>query len=137
MEPTDDEVQLYTFDILALDGDDLRMLPLFLRKTNLARLLARRPQGIFVSPSEQGRSGRSSSGRPASSDLRAWSQAPRRTYRSGRSPNWIKVKTVPIRRWIGSGSRSDQSQRRRRWRRRSIRCAGGRTRAKNNFDAPR
>jgi len=45
MEPTDDEVQLYTFDILALDGDDLRMLPLFLRKTNLARLLARRPQG--------------------------------------------------------------------------------------------
>jgi bifunctional non-homologous end joining protein LigD len=30
----DDEVQLYTFDILALDGDDLRNLPLSLRKTN-------------------------------------------------------------------------------------------------------
>jgi bifunctional non-homologous end joining protein LigD len=36
----DDEVQLYAFDILALDGDDLRRLPLSLRKTNLARLLA-------------------------------------------------------------------------------------------------
>jgi bifunctional non-homologous end joining protein LigD len=39
----DDEVQLYAFDILALDGDDLRRLPLSMRKTNLARLLARRP----------------------------------------------------------------------------------------------
>jgi ATP-dependent DNA ligase len=35
-----DEIQLYAFDILALDGDDLRKLPLHLRKTNLARLLA-------------------------------------------------------------------------------------------------
>jgi hypothetical protein len=53
----DDEVQLYAFDILALDGDDLRKLPLQLRKTNLARLLARRPEGIFVSDFEQGEIG--------------------------------------------------------------------------------
>jgi ATP-dependent DNA ligase len=33
----------YAFDILTLDGEDLRPLPLSLRKTNLARLLARRP----------------------------------------------------------------------------------------------
>jgi bifunctional non-homologous end joining protein LigD len=46
----DDEVQLYAFDILALEGDDLRKLPLHLRKTNLARLLARRPDGIFIAP---------------------------------------------------------------------------------------
>ena len=45
----DDEVQLYAFDVLALDGEDLRKLPLSLRKTNLARLLARRPDGIFLS----------------------------------------------------------------------------------------
>jgi bifunctional non-homologous end joining protein LigD len=44
----DAEVQLYAFDCLALDGDDLRKLPLSLRKTNLARLLARRPDGILV-----------------------------------------------------------------------------------------
>ena len=48
-----DEVQLYALDVLALDGDDLRRLPLSLRKTNLARPLARRPDGIFVAPFEQ------------------------------------------------------------------------------------
>jgi bifunctional non-homologous end joining protein LigD len=53
----EDEVRLYAFDILALDGDDLRGLPLSLRKTNLARLLARRPDGIFVAPFEQGEIG--------------------------------------------------------------------------------
>jgi ATP-dependent DNA ligase len=53
----DDEVQLYAFDILAMDGEDLRKLPLHLRKNNLARLLARRPQGIFVSEFEQGEIG--------------------------------------------------------------------------------
>jgi len=45
-----DEIQLYAFDILALDGDDLRNLPLSLRKTNLARLLARRANGITLRP---------------------------------------------------------------------------------------
>jgi bifunctional non-homologous end joining protein LigD len=52
-----DEMQLYAFDILALDGDDLRGLPLSMRKTNLERLLARRPDGIFVAPFEQGEIG--------------------------------------------------------------------------------
>ena len=41
------------FDILALDGEDLRGLPLSMRKTNLPRLLARRPDGIFVASFEQ------------------------------------------------------------------------------------
>jgi bifunctional non-homologous end joining protein LigD len=52
-----DEVQLYAFDVLALDGDDLRRLPLSTRKINLSRLLARRPDGIFVAPFEQGEIG--------------------------------------------------------------------------------
>ena len=42
---------------MALDGDDQRRLPLSMRKTNLARLLARRPDGIFVAPFEQGEIG--------------------------------------------------------------------------------
>ena len=50
-------MQLYAFDVLALDGEDLRALPLSLRKTNLARLLARRPDGIFVAPFESGEIG--------------------------------------------------------------------------------
>jgi ATP-dependent DNA ligase len=44
----DEDVQLYAFDILALDDADLRGLPLSIRKSNLARLFARRPDGIFV-----------------------------------------------------------------------------------------
>jgi bifunctional non-homologous end joining protein LigD len=35
----DDEVQFYAFDILMSDGDDLRKLPLTMRKANLSRLL--------------------------------------------------------------------------------------------------
>jgi len=53
----DDKVWLYAFDILTLDGEDLG-LPLSMRKPNLARLLlARRPDGIFAAPYEQGEIG--------------------------------------------------------------------------------
>ena len=37
--------------------DDLRRLPLSMRKANLARLLVGRPDGIFLSPFEQGEIG--------------------------------------------------------------------------------
>jgi bifunctional non-homologous end joining protein LigD len=53
----DQEVQLYAFDILAMGGDDLRSLPLHLRKANLEQLLARRPDGITVAPFERGEIG--------------------------------------------------------------------------------
>jgi ATP-dependent DNA ligase len=36
-------------DIMALDGEDLRSLPLSMRKTNLDRPLARRQDGTFGS----------------------------------------------------------------------------------------
>jgi bifunctional non-homologous end joining protein LigD len=48
------EVQLYAFDVLAMNGDDLRPLPLSMRKANLAKLLHRRPDGIFPRSFEQG-----------------------------------------------------------------------------------
>jgi len=51
------EAQLYAFDVLALDGEDLRALPLFMRKTNMERLLRGRPDGIFVAPFEEGEIG--------------------------------------------------------------------------------
>jgi bifunctional non-homologous end joining protein LigD len=53
----DDEVEFYAFDCLVSDGDDLRKLPLSMRKTNLARLLARRVEGIHAAPFEQGEIG--------------------------------------------------------------------------------
>src|SRR5271154_5480384 len=52
-----EEVQLYAFDMLAGDGGDMRSLPLSMRKANLDRLLARRPDGNFVAPFEQGEIG--------------------------------------------------------------------------------
>ena len=53
----DDEVQFYAFDILMSDGEDIRKLPLHLRKASLARLFARRVDGIFLSDFEQGEIG--------------------------------------------------------------------------------
>ena len=53
----DYEVQFYAFDILVSDGEDICKLPLTMRKTNLARLLARRVDGIFLSDFEHGEIG--------------------------------------------------------------------------------
>jgi bifunctional non-homologous end joining protein LigD len=52
-----DEVQHYVFDLLSIDGDDLRLLPLHLRKNQLARLMARRVAGVQLAPFEQGEIG--------------------------------------------------------------------------------
>jgi bifunctional non-homologous end joining protein LigD len=88
-----DEIQLYAFDILALEGDDLRKLPLHLRKNNLARLLARRADGIHLAPFEQGEIG------PdlfrAACDMMLEGLVSKRRdsrYRAGPSHDWIKVK---------------------------------------------
>jgi bifunctional non-homologous end joining protein LigD len=89
----DEEVQLYAFDILALDGEDLRRLPLSLRKTNLARLLARRPDGIFVAPFEQGEIGPDLFRAACRMGLEGLVSKRRdRPYQAGRSKHWIKVK---------------------------------------------
>ena len=90
----DHEVQLYAFDILAADGDDLRSLSLSMRKTNLARLLARRTDGIFVAPFEQGEIGPDLF-RAAACNMGLEGMASNRAdrpYRGGRSPHWAKVK---------------------------------------------
>jgi bifunctional non-homologous end joining protein LigD len=89
----DDEIQIYAFDCLALDGDDLRKLPLSLRKTNLARLLACRPDGIFVAPFEQGEIGPDLFRKACEFGLEGLVSKHRdRAYRAGASPNWLKVK---------------------------------------------
>ena len=53
----DEEVQLCAFDLLVEGGDNLRNLPLHLRKASLEHLLARRPEGVFVNPFERGEIG--------------------------------------------------------------------------------
>jgi bifunctional non-homologous end joining protein LigD len=89
----DDEVMLYVFDILAAENDDLRKLPLAMRKTNLARLLARRPDGIFVSNFEHGERGPELFRKACKFGLEGLvSKHGDRAYRAGTSPHWVKVK---------------------------------------------
>jgi ATP-dependent DNA ligase len=86
-------VQLYAFDILALDGDDLRTLPLSMRKTNLARLLRRRPDGIFIAPFEVGEIGPDLFRAACRMGLEGLVRKHRdRAYRGGPCRHWVKVK---------------------------------------------
>src|SRR5215471_16642967 len=87
------EVQLYVFDILALDGEDLRDWPLSLRKDDLARLLANRSDGIFVAPFETGEIGPDLFRTACDIGLEGMvSKRSDRPYRAGRSKDWIKIK---------------------------------------------
>src|SRR3954469_22121007 len=87
------EVQLYAFDILGADGEDLRELPLSMRKANLIRLLARRTEGIFVAPFEQGDIGPDLFRAACSFGLEGMVSKRRdRPYRAGRCNHWVKVK---------------------------------------------
>jgi bifunctional non-homologous end joining protein LigD len=89
----DGEVQLYAFDLLMLGGEDLRKLPLHLRKQNLAQLLARRPEGIFVAPFEQGEIGAELFKAACNMGLEGLvSKHRERAYKAGRCEHWIKVK---------------------------------------------
>jgi bifunctional non-homologous end joining protein LigD len=89
----DDEVQFYAFDCPVSDGEDLRQLPLSMRKTNLARLLARRVDGIFLSDFEQGEIGPDLFRHACLMGLEGLVSKHRESpYRAGRSPHWIKVK---------------------------------------------
>jgi bifunctional non-homologous end joining protein LigD len=88
----DHEVQLYAFDILALGGDDLRQLPLKLRKTNLAQLLARRSDGIFVAPFEQGEIGPDLFDAACRMNLEGLVSKHRERRHRPRTCDWVKVK---------------------------------------------
>jgi bifunctional non-homologous end joining protein LigD len=75
------------------DGEDLRKLPLHLRKNNLARLLARRVNGIFLANFEQGEIGPDLFRHACLMGLEGLvSKHKDRPYRAGRSPHWVKVK---------------------------------------------
>ncbi|WFU37345.1 RNA ligase family protein [Bradyrhizobium sp. CB82] len=89
----DHEVQLYAFDILTMGGDDLRSLPLHMRKSNLARLLQGRPDGITVAPFERGEIGPDLFRAACRMGLEGLVSKHRdRPYRGGRQKFWIKVK---------------------------------------------
>jgi bifunctional non-homologous end joining protein LigD len=88
-----DEVQPDALEILALDGEDLRNQPLHLRKSNPARPLARRPEGIFISEFERGEIGPDLFRQACKFGLEGLiSKHKDRPDRGGRQPRSIKVK---------------------------------------------
>jgi bifunctional non-homologous end joining protein LigD len=88
-----EEVQLCAFDILVEGGDDLRKLPLHLRKTSLERLLARRSDGIFINPFERGEIGPDLFAAACRMGLEGIVSKRRdRPYQAGRSKHWLKIK---------------------------------------------
>jgi bifunctional non-homologous end joining protein LigD len=90
----DHEVQLYAFDCLAYNGDDLSRLRLHLRKTNLAHLLRGRSEGTFVAPFEQGEIGPDLFEAACRMGLEGLvSKHRERVYRGGRCDHRIKVKS--------------------------------------------
>jgi bifunctional non-homologous end joining protein LigD len=87
------EVEFYAFDILVSDGEDVRRLPLSMRKANLAQLLARRVNGIHLAPFEQGEIGPDLFRHACLMGLEGLVSKHRDSvYRGGRSDRWIKVK---------------------------------------------
>jgi len=88
----DEEVQFYAFDMLAGEGDDMRSLPLSMTRRT-SRLLARRSDGIFITPFEQGEIGpdlfRTACNMGFEGLVSKHRDPP---YRGGRWPHCIKVK---------------------------------------------
>jgi bifunctional non-homologous end joining protein LigD len=79
--------------MLVSDSEDLRKLPLHLRKNNLARLLARRINGIFLADFEQGEIGPDLFRHACLMELEGLvSKHHDSPYRGGRFDRWVKVK---------------------------------------------
>ncbi len=86
------EAMLYAFDLLKLDGEDLRSLPLGDRKERLARLLGGRRLGIVLSD-HTGEDGATIFRQACVMGLEGIvSKRLSAPYRSGPSRDWIKVK---------------------------------------------
>ena len=84
---------LYAFDLLELDGDDLRREPWEVRRETLASLLRKAGQGIRLSEHLASTDGETIFAHACAMGLEGIVAKRRdRPYRSGRSPDWIKVK---------------------------------------------
>jgi bifunctional non-homologous end joining protein LigD len=86
------EAMLYAFDVLELDGEDLRAMPLVDRKKRLARLLGGRRLGIVLSDHTDD-DGATIFRHACKLGLEGIvSKRLSAPYRSGRSRDWLKVK---------------------------------------------
>ena len=89
----DADVFLYAFDLIELDGEDLRRDPLAVRKATLASLLARSTSGLRFTEHLDEQDGPLVFQHACKLGLEGTVSKRRASfYSSGRSPHWIKTK---------------------------------------------
>jgi bifunctional non-homologous end joining protein LigD len=89
---------LYAFDLLDLDGQDLRASPWDVRKAMLTALLQNTGGGIRLSEHLDGADGATVFQHACKLGLEGIVAKRRdRPYRSGRTPDWIKVRNPNLR----------------------------------------
>ena len=90
----DDSTFLYAFDLIELNGDDLRHDPLEVRKATLASIVAKASPGIRFNEHMEG-DGPTVFAHACKMGLEGIvSKRKDSAYRSGRSPDWLKMKNA-------------------------------------------
>jgi len=98
---------LLAFDLIEVDGLDLRPLPLLARRTRLDGLLAEAPPGLRFSEHMEGADGDALFTHACRMGLEGIvSKRADRGYRSGRCPHWLKIKNPTYQRAVGEGTSS-------------------------------
>ena len=91
-QPRNDRAFLYALDLIELNGDDLRRDPLEVRKATLASILAKASPGIRFNEHIEG-DGPTIFAHACKMGLEGIvSKRKDSAYRSGRSPDWLKMK---------------------------------------------
>jgi hypothetical protein len=91
----DKHAQFYAFDMLAGDGEDIRALPLSLRKAGLTQLLSDPVDGMFIAEYERGEIGNVLFRVACNMGLEGTvSKHLDRPYGAGRCKHWVKVKNL-------------------------------------------
>jgi bifunctional non-homologous end joining protein LigD len=86
-------VFLCAFDLIAFDGDDLRRHPLTVRKATLASVLAKAAPGLRYNQHMEHDDGETVFRHACQLGLEGIvSKRKDSPYRSGRSPDWVKMK---------------------------------------------
>jgi bifunctional non-homologous end joining protein LigD len=89
----DGSVFLYAFDLIELNGDDLRREPLEVRKATLASVLAEAAAGLRLNEHLEHNNGAIVFAHACRMGLEGIvSKRKDSAYRSGRSPDWLKMK---------------------------------------------
>ncbi len=89
-----ERIFLYAFDLIELNGDDLRRDPLEVRKATLASIVAKASPGIRFNEHIEG-DGPTIFAHACKLGLEGIvSKRKDSTYRSGRSPDWLKMKNA-------------------------------------------